>query len=187
MCIVMVSLLCKCIFIINLVVYENIIIFSNKSLRVCYIWNLALLKLAGEKPLYKGRKKNAWNTNANKRITLCCTAHCFWIKLQSLLNNQIMIELSKEKRGNTRGRAQRKVWLDLTNWEKRSTSKWEIKFCVRVGTPIDEAKVDLPVLQPLPLVRFLKCITHHHHLKEYFFPNCCSCLWGCLVSKSLSH
>ena len=40
-----------------------------------------------------------------------------------------------------------------------------------VGTPIDEAKVDLSVLRPVPLVRHLKYATHHPLLSllKYFF------------------
>ena len=49
-----------------------------------------------------------------------------------------------------------------------------------VGTPIDEAKVDLSVLRPVPLVRHLKYATHHPHLSllKYFFfrlHGCCPC------------
>lgn len=90
-----------------------------------------------------------------------------------------MIEASQAERRVIQEGGERKVrfdGLDLTNWgEKRVNER--LNFVLLVGTPIDEAKVDQSVLQPLPLVRFLKYITHHHHLlKEYFFPNSCSCL-----------
>ena len=58
-----------------------------------------------------------------------------------------------------------------------------------VGTPIDEAKVDLSVLRPVPLVRHLKYATHHPLLSllKYFFfrlHGCCPCdLESCQLDR----
>lgn len=74
--------------------------------------------------------------------------------------------------------------------EGKQKGKYGIKHEGRpwVGTPIDEAKVDLSlsVLQPLPLVRLLKYMLyppplHSHQGEEYFLLHSCSCrrvLWA---------
>jgi hypothetical protein len=65
-----------------------------------------------------------------------------------------------------KGKRKKKKKKQLQQQRENQKGKCGIKHpgVLWVGTPIDEAKVDLSVLRPLPLVRLLKYATHHPHL-----------------------